>query len=148
MSEGRRQASHAAHVCGDGRQTLGCQLQSVIERILLGHLGQVLTVGSQELCLTGQDGIGHRVENTVALLVGHESQTSAGLLHTLESFCQRHGMNAVWGVCSGFCMRSRRMSSRSPLAMTTRMPAACTRLAVVYFECMPPRPKALFSSLI
>ena len=40
------------------------------------------------------------------------------------------------------------MFSRSPLAISTRIPACDTLLAVVYFECMPPRPKALFSTLI
>ena len=33
-------------------------------------------------------------------------------------------------------------------AMMTRMPACCTFWEVVYFECMPPRPKALFSALM
>ena len=52
------------------------------------------------------------------------------------------------GVSSGLSIRSVRMFSRSPLAMMTRMPAWDTLAAVVDFECIPPRPKALFSDAI
>ena len=84
MSEGRGQGGYIAHVGGNAFQSAVSQLQTVVERIVLRHLGQILGVGLEDPFLIINNGIGYGIENVVPLPVAHQGQTLAGPLHLFK----------------------------------------------------------------
>ena len=69
MTKWGGQGGHITHVASNTFQSACSQLQSVVERVRLVHLGQVLSVGLQDTLLLVDNGVGHGQQYLVALLV-------------------------------------------------------------------------------
>ena len=87
-SERRRQGADVSHIRCNVPEPLLRELQSVVERVRLVHLGQVKGVGLQQRWSLGNDGISHRPENLVAFVVCQQREGLARRLHLLESLFQ------------------------------------------------------------
>ena len=86
MSQRTGQRRYIAHIGSDTLQSTVRQLQTVVERIVFRHLRQVLGIGLQDPFLVVGDGLRHRQENLVTLLVGQQGEAFARLFYLFECF--------------------------------------------------------------
>ena len=101
MSEGRRQGGDVPHIGSDTLQAALRQLETVIERIVSRHLGQILGIRLQDSHLIIYYSVGNSIQYFVALLVAQQGQTFASPFYFFKCFFQLHGVNSVCGVDSG-----------------------------------------------
>ena len=78
-AERRGQRGHMTHVVGDALQPVDVEQQPVVHRVGLVHARQVGGVGGEQVVGVGDDSVGYGLQHRVALGVGEELQTVAGL---------------------------------------------------------------------
>ena len=93
----RWECGNITHIGGDTFETTVGKLQTVVQRIILRHLSQILSVGIKDPCLIVDNGIGNGIKNLVALLVVKQCQTLAGTFNSFESIFKLH-MSSMLGI--------------------------------------------------